>query len=318
MKRRTFLGGAAAMALSSTSLAYSLARPLTALRPDNPYLKTIGLQLWTVRNELDMDKEATLKAIAQAGYHQVELMNTMDSDEVVKIAKDVGLQVTSAFFNWETIANPNAEAPTMDAVIEKASEFGLKHLVFGYIGRGHRESADHFKRHADAASIAGEKCKAADIQLCYHNHSFEFRPLEDNVSGFELFIERFHRDFVMFELDVFWAQISGWNAVNTLKKLDGRVSQVHLKDLKKGAERQFDEGEVAEDAFVDLGKGSIDMVRVIETCQEIGVQQCHVEQDWSASPLESIKTNHQFLVDLDEGKIKSKVPDPKAKDPFGG
>jgi sugar phosphate isomerase/epimerase len=328
MKRRTFLGGAAALALSSNALADILRTPFNTLPANNPYLETLGLQLYTVRNELEMDKEATLKAVKDAGYHQVELMNTMDSDEIVTIARDLGLNVTSAFFNWETVANPNENAPTMETVIEKANEIGLKHLVFGYIGPGHRESVEHFKAHADSASIAGEKCLEAGIQLCYHNHSFEFKPLEDDVTGFDLFIERFHRDFVKFELDVFWSQIGGWDALRMLDKLDGRVTQVHLKDLKKGTKKEYDEGNVAEKAFQPLGRGSINMKKVIAKCKEIGVEQCHVEQDQSPSPIEEIGVSYVHMQEIATGKAakepkpkkpkKDKVDDKALDDPFGG
>lgn len=315
MNRRTFLGGAAALAVSTTAFADILRRPLSSLPADNPYLDNIGIQLWTVRNELEMDKEATLKAIKDAGYKQVELMNTMESDDIVNIARDLGLGVHSAHFNWQTVFNPGESTPSMESIIEKASEFGVEYLVLAYIGPGHRESADQFKSHADLASIAGEKCKAAGIQLCYHNHAFEFKPLEDGITGFELFMERFHRDFVMFELDIFWAQLGGWDAVETLNKLSGRVAQVHLKDLKKGTNKQFDESKVGEDAFQPLGRGSIDLAKVIATCQEVGVKYCHVEQDYSPDPIESLGVSMNHLSGLKIKKDKVEKPEDHAKPP---
>ncbi len=327
MKRRTFIGGAAALAISTTAFADILRRPLANLNADHPYVDNIGIQLWTVRNELEMDKLTTLTAIKEAGYKQVELMNVIDSGEVVTIAKDLDLGITSAHFNWETVINPSDAVPTIEAVIEKAGEIGLKYLVLGYIGPGHRESADHFKAHADSVSIAGEKCHAAGIQLCYHNHAFEFKPLEDEVTGFELFIERFHRDFVMFELDVFWSRLAGQSTLKILDQLDGRVAQVHLKDLKKGTKKQFDESKVTEDIFVPLGQGGINMAKVMAACQKVGVVQCHVEQDHSPNPIESFGISIAHLNDIASGKIEEKKKAEKAArraageahdDPFGG
>lgn len=309
MNRRTFLGSAAAFAVSTTAFADILRRPIANLPENNPYLDSIGIQLWTLRNELEMDKEATLKAVKEAGYKQVELMSTMDSDEIVTIARDLDLAINSAHFNWESIINPSDATPSMDAIIEKAKEIGVKHLVLAYIGTGHRESAEQFKAHSDLASIAGEKCKAADIQLSYHNHSFEFKPLEDNVTGFEIFMERFHRDFVKFELDVFWAQLGGWNPVETLNKLTGRVTQVHLKDLKKGMGKQFDESKVPEDAYQPLGRGSIDMAKVIAACQEVGVEHCHVEQDYSPDQIESLGVSMTHLSGLEIKKEQEPPPE---------
>lgn len=326
MKRRTFLGSAAALAISSTSLAGILRRPLTTMPAENPYMDKIGIQLWSVRNELEMDQQTTLSAIKEAGYQQVELMNVMDSGEVVEIAKDLGLGVSSAHFNWESVINPSDTVPTMESIIEKATEYGLKYLVLGYIGPGHRESVEQFKSHADAASVAGEKCHEAGIQLCYHNHAFEFKPLEDDVTGFELFVERFHRDFVMFELDIFWSRIAGQSTLKTLKQLEGRVAQVHLKDLKKGTKPIFDERKATEDVFVPLGQGGINIAKVIATCQKIGVAQCHVEQDYSPNPIESFGVSISHLSDIATGKLEEqKKAEEKARreagaahdDPFG-
>lgn len=316
MNRRTFLSSAAALAVSTTAFADILRRPIFGLPAGNPYIDNIGLQLWTVRNELEMDQEATLKAIKEAGYKQVELMNVMESDNIVNIAQDLDLGINSAHFNWETVFNPSDSTPSIESIIEKASAIGLEYLVIGYIGAGHRESADQFKAHADLASVAGEKCNAADIQLCYHNHAFEFKPLEDDVTGFELFMERFHRDFVMFELDVFWAQLGGWDAVETLNKLSGRVAQVHLKDLKKGSGKQFDESKVAEETFQPLGRGSIDMGKVIAACEKIGVKHCHVEQDYSPDPIESLGVSMTYLNGLEVKKEAPKQPDAAVNPPI--
>ena len=173
MHRRTFLKSA-----TGAALTMSLGRTLAALPKDSPYLKTIGLQLWTVRNQMQADEKATLKAVANAGYKQVELMKTLGSDSIVKTAKDLGMNVTSAFIDWQSLGKPSAKkAPSFDKILEQAKAYDLKHLVFGYIGKGERETVDHFKRHAAAANKAGEKCHKAGIQLSYHNHSFRVREV---------------------------------------------------------------------------------------------------------------------------------------------
>ena len=107
-------------------------------------------------------------------------------------------------------------------------------MVFGYIGKGERETVDHFKRHADQANKAGEKCAKAGIQLCYHNHSFEFAKLNGGKTGWDVFVKEFDKKLVKFEVDVFWVKIGGLDPYKTLRQLKGRVSQVHLKDLVKG------------------------------------------------------------------------------------
>lgn len=270
-----------------------------AFQSTDPYMKTMGLQLWTVRNQLEKDTAKTLKAVSDAGYKQVELMKTMGSDQIVKIAKDNGMAVTSGFMEWKAIADPDSEGtPKFDAILEQAKTFGLKHLVFGYIGKGFRETADHFKAHAEAANKAGEKCKKAGIQLCYHNHSFEFAKLKDGGNGFDIFVKEFDKDLCKFELDVFWVKIGGRKPLKVMRELTGRISQVHLKDLKKGASTEHDEGKVPHEAFEELGDGSIGFAKVMEVAKKIGVEQCHVEQDQSPSPIDSIGQSMKHLKSL--------------------
>ena len=110
-------------------------------------------------------------------------------------------------------------------------------------------------------------------------------------TGFEIFVDEFDAKAVQFELDVFWVKIGGLDPIKTLKKLKGRVAQVHLKDLQKGAKTQHDEGKVPHEAFKELGAGSIDMAKVMEAAAAVGAKQCHVEQDQSPDPLKSIGTS---------------------------
>ena len=297
MHRRTFVQTSLAATLAAALPRLGLAK--TGSDAAKKYFETIGLQLWTVRNQLAEDVDATLTAVADAGYWQVELGNVTENGEVATKARDLGLKVTSAFINWSSICQPKkvqaGKAPSTDQILEAAKALELKHLVFGYIGKGSRETADQFKAHAAAANTFGEQCQKAGVQLCYHNHSFEFGPIDGAKNGFEVFIEEFDPQLCPFELDVFWAAIGGYNPVKTLRRLSGRVSQVHLKDLKDGVDTIYDEGKVPKDAFQEVGDGVIDMAAVIEAAAAAGAQQCHVEQDQSPDPLASIRQSQQWL-----------------------
>jgi sugar phosphate isomerase/epimerase len=288
----TTLATSSALLLSRSSLA--------ALPPDHAYMKTLGLQLWTVRNQMAADPQATLKAVATAGYKQVELMDVTDALKLAPVANDLGMQVQSAFFNWEVLGNdqPASTVPSIDHIIEQAQQHQLKYLVFGYIGKGHRETVAQYQRTADRCNKAAEKCQAAGLTLCYHNHSFEFAPLQDKTTGFEVFIQEFDSKNMKFELDVFWVAIGGWNPLDTLKRLHGRVAQVHLKDLLTGSQTETDEGKVPAEAFKEVGEGCIDMKQVIAIASDIGVDLCHVEQDQSPAPLMSIELSVQNLKTL--------------------
>lgn len=282
MQRRRFLATTAACGLTAT-----LAQPLKALGV-NEKRNGIGLQLWTVRNQLAEDMPGTMKAVADAGYEQVELMNVLASGDIIKTARDLGLKVRSAFINWEAVAaSENENVPSLDRIIEQAAQHELEYLVFGYIGKGARDTADKLRRIADATNAAAEKTKSAGMKLSYHNHSFEFQPIGD-TTGFDIFMQRFDDKLVNFEFDVFWAAVGGWDPVQTMEKLGRRLGQIHLKDLKKGQATEYDEGQVPEDAFQEVGDGTIDMKKVIEVASKYNVTQFHVEQDQSPDPIASI------------------------------
>lgn len=261
------------------------------------YLGNIGLQLWTVRHQLEQDIPGTLRAVKAAGYAQIELMRTLNARDFLPHARALGLGISSAFIDWDALVTPTTtSADALAATVKLGREIGLKYLVFGYIGKGSRETIAQMKGHAAAANAYGRQCRDAGLQLCYHHHSFEFGPLEDGrTTGWEILVHEFDRDLVKFEIDVFWAAIGGLDPVKTLQDLRGRVAQVHLKDLKAGTPRHWDEGAVPPEAFKELGQGSLDMKRIIEVCAATGVEQCHVEQDQSPDPLASITTSLNYL-----------------------
>lgn len=290
MHRRNFVRTTAAC-----GLATALSKPLLALPQKEKVKNGIGLQVWTVRNEMEADLPKTLKAIADAGYKQVELGKVMDSGETIKMARDLGMEVRSSFFNWESIASPNDNAPSVDEIIEEAKKQELEYLVFGYIGKSARDTADKLRKITDTANMAAEKVAAAGMKMSYHNHSFEFEPIDGEKTGFDIFMERFE-DKINFELDVFWAAIGGWDPVETLKRLGKRVGQVHLKDLKGGNGTIYDEGKVPHDAFQEVGDGVLDMEAIMEVALENGVEQFHVEQDQSPDPIASIQQSQKYVM----------------------
>lgn len=289
MKRRSFLGTTSALGVGA--LCSTMNKALSMVPKSG-----LGLQLWTVRNQMAENKEATIKAIADAGYRQVELMNVLDSQDIAKLAKDHGLEVKSAFINWQSVVEPDSKnVPSVEQIIDTAKSIGLEHLVFGYIGKTARDTSDKMKKICDNANAAADKTKAAGMAMCYHNHSFEFKMLDGGDTGFEIMMDRFDPKLMGFELDVFWAAIGGWDPVETMEKLGKRVVQVHLKDLKDGVDTIHDEGQVPKDAFQEVGDGTIDMKKCVEVALANGVTQFHVEQDESPDPLASIKQSLTYV-----------------------
>ncbi|MDA7877006.1 sugar phosphate isomerase/epimerase [Akkermansiaceae bacterium] len=288
MNRRSFLRTSAAGSLLAGS-----AQTLSALAADNVYRANIGIQLYTLRDGLKADTAATMKAVADAGYNQVEMYGFPNSDAMAKAAQDNGLALNSAHFDWEAAVNPSDKGfSDFKKIIEKAKEIKLSHLVVPYLQDKDRKTLDGYKRVAGNLNKAAVIAKEAGIQLAYHNHSFEFQPMEGS-SGYDVLIKEFAPE-MKFEIDVFWVQAANLDSVTLIKKLTGRVSQLHLKDLKKGLTLPIYDG-MPKEAFKELGNGMIAMEPIIEAGKAAGVVHCHVEQDHSPKPLESIAQSVLYL-----------------------
>ena len=293
MQRRHFFQAADA------GLAVWLTRPAWALSVNNSYLKTLGLQLYTLRNQLAKDVPGTIKAVADAGYYQVELMRVIGDEPILQAARDHGLQVTSAMIDWKTLVSPaEPGVPSFQETLDVAVEQKLKYLVIPYIGKGHRETADQLRVLARRANRAGEACRKAGLQLCYHHHSFEFAKLPDGVTGWDVFLQEFDPGLVKFEIDVFWAAIGGLDPIATIRGLKGRVAQLHLKDLRQGTSTIHDESKVPKETSQEVGDGTVDWAAVLAAGQFAGVIQCHVEQDQSPDPIASIGQSIRHLKSL--------------------
>ena len=290
MNRRTFIRTTAA-----TSLALGQTGTLLALETENAYRKNIGIQLYTLRNEIGKDPAGTLKQVAAAGYKQVEPFGFPNADPMISGAKEAGLEIHSSHFEWDSVVNPTDAAMSDFAkILEKAHDLRLSHLVIPYLKEPNRTTLDDYRKVAANANKAAVMAKAAGIQLSYHNHNFEFEIKEGGKRGYDIFMEEFSSD-MKFEIDVFWIKAAGLDPVELIRKLSGRVSQLHLKDLKDGLALPSYSTGLPIDAFQELGDGIIPMEPILIAAKAAGVVHCHVEQDQSPDAIASIKQSMAYL-----------------------
>jgi sugar phosphate isomerase/epimerase len=294
MNRRHFLSSA----MGAVSLtAFRPSPVVAALAASDRYREAIGIQLYTLRNEIAKDVTGTLREVARAGYKQVEPYRSPQTADMIKAAKDNGMAVNSMHFDWNTVVAPaDAAMSDFQKTVDEARGHGLTHLVIPYLEAGQRASLDDYKKLASRMNQAAGMARKAGVQLAYHNHSFEFEPMAGGKTGFDVLMSECAPE-MMFELDVFWVKAGGVEPVDLMKKLKGRVSQLHLKDLKAGLSLPVYNGMPA-DGFKELGQGIIPMEPIITLAAEIGVVHCHVEQDQSPDPLASIRQSLKFLATL--------------------
>ncbi len=263
-----------------------------------------GLQLYTLRESFAKDPEGTLKKVAEIGYKDLEFYDPSKLFMAGQV-KDLGMNIVSTHFlpgyitgNWDKTFIKNPPTEKLEDIIELCAKNGVKNLGVGILFPADHTSFDDYKRFAEKANKAGEKTKAAGVQLYYHNHSFEFEPTQ-STTPLEAMLSVLDKDLVKLELDVFWTTVSGNNPTEWIKKLKGRIKFLHLKDLKKDTPKDYTTFQVKPEAFVALGDGVVNFKSVLEAAHAADVPFTFVEQDHSAiDPFESITKSFNYLKKL--------------------
>jgi sugar phosphate isomerase/epimerase len=259
----------------------------------NPYGKPIGLQLYTVRDQLEKDVPGTLKEVAAIGYKEVEIYDLygMSPAQFTKLLKDNGLTAVSGHYLL------NVEKTEWEKKVEEARELGLKYMVHAILDSEERKSLDDYKRHVELFNKIAEQTHKAGMQFCYHNHNFEFQKF-DGVTVYDYLFKHLDPHLVQFEMDCFWVTHAGQDPVALFKKHPGRFPLLHIKDLKAGnpPTQEFD---AKMGLFAEVGKGTIDWKRIFAAAPQGGMKHLYVEQDFcEIPPLESVKVSYEYLHNL--------------------
>ena len=282
-------------------IAATAAAPLAAA-----FTKPVNLQLYTLRNILPKDPRAVLTEVAKIGYQSVEPGRAALAQlspichELKLTTPSVHIETPLVTGNWDPWKGMKDTMPAgydLAHAIADSKAHGARFLVVSYLQQAERTvgGLDFYRRFADQMNAAGEQSRKAGLQLCYHHHSFEFDPTAGQ-RPFEILIERFDKQAVKFQCDIFWMKIGGQDVVQLLTRLKGRVASVHLKDFKAGTAIEYNEGKVPKDAFQEVGSGALDTPAILKTCATIGVDQYVVEQDQCpGSPIDSIRKSYQYL-----------------------
>ena len=189
----------------------SVCLPAFARSSTIPYMGDIGLQLYTLRKAIAKDLPKTLEEVAKVGYRQVEPYGfpSPQSIEMIKRAKDLGMKVNSSHFTWDSLLNPQKKGMRpFDEVLENAHNLNLTDLVVPYLHNQDRKDLPAYQRTAEKLNQGAEQAAEAGIRLAYHNHAFEFKPMQGNKTGFDIFVDSFSPK-MRFEVDVFWVKLGG-------------------------------------------------------------------------------------------------------------
>jgi len=303
ISRRQFLSKSA-MSLAAAYLSAGSSR-LAA----DPLGLPIGLQLYTVKDELAKDFDGTLRQVGAIGYKEVEMAGFYNKKaaEVRQSLDAAGLRGTSAHYPLLELLS------SLDEKIAFAKELGLKYMIcsFPWIADPSRFQTgvkdqmdfaramwsgltlDDWKWNAEQFNKVGEQTMKAGIQFGYHNHNLEFKSF-DGVIAYDELLRLTDAKLVQHQLDCGWVAAAGHDPVAYLQKYPGRFSLLHVKDPKRGFTPSL---ELEAAHTTEIGSGAVDWKKVFAAAKKAGVKGYFVEQEppFEKPPLEAIKISYNYL-----------------------
>ncbi len=244
-------------------------------------VKPIGLQLYTVRNEMEKDFEGSLAKVAQIGYKEVEFAGYFGRtpQQVKEILKKNGLKTPSSHIGLDLFEQD------LPKTLETGKILGQEYLVCPSLPEPRRKTVDDFKKLAELFNRLGAECKKAGMGFAYHNHNFEFQPIEGQMP-YDLLLQNTDPKLVNMEMDLYWVVKANQDPVQFFEKYPGRFALVHVKDMDTTPQK----------GFAEVGRGNMDFKRIFGASKKAGIKHYIVEQDRTpGNPFDSIRISWDYL-----------------------
>ena len=290
MTRRNFLRTTAVTAVATTIGSSTLnATPTEKMQTSK---KKIGIQLYSLREDMSKNPDTTLEAVAKIGYSFIESYGYANGKFFGKTPKEfnsqldgLGLKMTSSHTGFGVFANDTTEA--WDAVkknMEDTREAGSKWIVqAGYPG-GRYTEINQVEKLADTFNRVGEMAKQYGLKFAYHNHREEFRAIRNQIP-YQRYLELTDNGLVSFQMDIGHVanEMSDYRTYLTL--YPGRFGCMHIADMN-----------VKIKLATELGQGDVRLEDVFNLFENAGVEDYYVEQErYNYTPIESLKKCYDFL-----------------------
>lgn len=235
----------------------------------------VAVQMFTLRDEAGADFAGTIRKVAEMGYDGVEFAGYggLSAAEAKKLLDDCGLKPAGAHEGIERFED------SFEETVEFHKELGNKYVAIPFLGPDRWDKPGGWKELAAQMTEIGHKLREVGMQLCYHNHSFEFQK-QDGQYGLDILYTNSDPQALMAELDTYWVQHGGEDPVAYIKKMHGRLPLLHLKDMAPGDDK----------AFAEVGEGILDIQGIVAAAKESGTKWIIVEQDSCPGPaIDSVK-----------------------------
>ena len=232
-----------------------------------------GINLFTLRKQISTEADflATANRLREMGYSYIQFSGgPYDADMIARVSKESGLPVVLTHVPMDRILNET------EALMEEHAKFGCHNIGLGAMTTSVIADKDSYKAKIEELDAAGEKMAKNGFNFFYHHHHFEFIK-HDGECVMDYMIE--NAKHINFTADTYWLQFGGVNVCEYLKKLNGRIECVHLKDYH--IESFIDEKEKTKfkPNFAPVGDGTIDFKAAVAAAKASGAKYFLVEQD---------------------------------------
>jgi sugar phosphate isomerase/epimerase len=238
-------------------------------------LDRIGVQLYTVRADLERDFDGTLARLAAIGFREVEFAGYFGRTpaQVRAAVARAGLTAPGSHVAFETLADFARTAAD-------AAEAGHHWVVVPWVPEAARSD---WRRVAEMLNEGGRLARVAGLRFAYHTQAYDFKPVE-TVTPFDVVATGTDPRLVDLELDVYWAVAGGGDPEACIARYPGRFPLMHFKDAA---------GPTHE--MVDVGAGSIDWKAVLSQSARAGLQHVFVEHDSPVDAFASVRAGFAYL-----------------------
>ncbi len=271
----------------------------TVARPEAVEVEKFGgLALYTVRDAMGENTKETLKAVADAGYKNIEAAGYADGKFYNMSPVDFKAYLDGAGLNPVSTHQGSVTLENADQMMADVKSAGFEYFVIPVPPMGLFKVDSETRTMSmtgGAANLAkivnelGKKANTAGLKLLYHNHDFEFQEDEDGIVPIDYLLENSDPEYVNFQMDLYWVTKAGADPLAYFEKYPGRFKIWHVKDMD-------DQGR-----FAPVGKGTIDFKKILAQKERSGMKYYMVEQDMTfdgLQPLEAIKISHDGLKEI--------------------
>ncbi len=271
--RRTFVKTGAMAALGTVVLPASFLAPGVTK-------EMVGLQLYSVRDDMTKDPKGSLTQLAKMGYVYVEHANYIKGKfygyapaDFRKVLDELGLKMISghtvmAKQDWDIERKDFSDS--WKQTVEDAATLGQQWVISPWMDESMRKTWDDFKRYMDVFNNCGELCQQYGMKFGYHNHDFEFSESLNGEKLFDIMMKSLDPDLVSMQLDIGNLYNGGAVALDVMKQYPGRFDILHVKD-----EVPATQGEEKYESTI-LGDGIVHTKEVIDLAKEKGGTYCYI------------------------------------------